>query len=235
MLDPQMLLQMTQLRGLLNDAISDAEGHLHAFDEGSAEPRPDIHDERRAFELVASKLSEIARDQTPNELASAGPDLIGRARRELELRPMMDAQKSMVREARGFVRALAQVGRALDKLANLQSGTIQTSLRVARDKFYTDLPSIRDLRDSIEHAEDRRRGLDKKGKPLNLPRHTGDVRSGYLISGTLVSGRLYEEALREHTYGATSDDGNYVEVEISASTLAAACDAVRAAIAAMPS
>jgi hypothetical protein len=101
--------------------------------------------------------------------------------------------------AKSFVYALdtvCQLIRVLQKQEQLPS--------LASDycqKFLAQFGGLRDLRNSLQHVEDRLRGIDRKGEPIP--------------SSLLVLG-----AFRDNNYfGATVSDGRYVEIEISDSVL----------------
>lgn len=70
--------------------------------------------------------------------------------------------------ARTFLTCLAQIGRALRALSSLDLGASQAAVVAARDEFDAALPALAHVRNSIEHAEDRARGLGKGGRKLTL-------------------------------------------------------------------
>ncbi len=101
--------------------------------------------------------------------------------------------------AKSFVYAMdaaTQLVRVLEKQEQLPT--------MANDhckRFLSQFDELRHLRNSLQHIEDRLRGIGRGGKPI--PSHL------------LVLG-----GFRNNNYfGATTSDGRYVEIEISASVL----------------
>jgi hypothetical protein len=130
--------------------------------------------------------------------------------------------------AQTFVTTLAQVGRTLEQLAKLATGSAATELRAARGDYEKSLPGLKAVRDSVEHAEDRMRGRDRSGKTMTLAPVTNAAihapGGGVLIGGMLSN----------NSFGWTVDDGSYQEVEISDATVEAARAAVQRALNALP-
>ena len=80
---------------------------------------------------------------------------------------------------------------------------LSDTARVQCKRFRIAFPALRDLRNSLHHIEDRLRGIGRDNKP---------------ISATL----LVISSLRDNNLGATTDKGNYAEIEISEATLLSA-------------
>lgn len=102
--------------------------------------------------------------------------------------------------AASFVHALDISGKLLtvmnkDPDAPEEVGTQMT-------KFYSQFPELVGVRDTVEHIEDRVRGLDRNHKPLEL-----------LGQGLTLS------SLRENWFGCTMSNGEYGEVHISLQSL----------------
>jgi hypothetical protein len=130
--------------------------------------------------------------------------------------------------AQTFVAALAQVERAFGKLAKMDLGGAEVEVRAACDGYEAAVPSLKAVRDSVEHAEDRRRGLNRHGQKMTLAPITNtwiDAPGG----GVLVAG-----ALRGTNLAWTVDDGSYREVEVSDATIESARAAVQRALDALP-
>jgi len=100
--------------------------------------------------------------------------------------------------AKSFVYALdaaAQLIRVLKKQKQLSA--------MARDhckRFLSQFGKLRDLRNSLQHIEDRLRGIGRDGKPIPSP---------LLVLGGFCNNH----------FGATTSEGQYVEIEISDSVL----------------
>jgi hypothetical protein len=72
--------------------------------------------------------------------------------------------------------------------------------RAQCDRFQSAFPTLRDLRNSLHHIEDRLRGLGQGDRLICTP-------------------LLVIASLRGNNLGATTDKGTYVEIEISEATL----------------
>lgn len=127
-----------------------------------------------------------------------------------------------------FVTSLAQVGRTLRTLAQLDVGTATVEVAHARDALETELPALKAIRDSVEHAEDRLRGRGKSGQRLTLAPVTNNAIHAP-NGGALIGGMLNNNSL-----GWTTDDGTYREVEISDATVEIARAAVQRVLDALP-
>ncbi len=107
-------------------------------------------------------------------------------------------------------------------MAKLETGAAKPKIVAARDAFNAALPDLKPVRDSIEHAEDRMRGLDRNRQPMTLAP----------ISNRMINapggGVLVGDALNDRHYGGTVDDGTYAEVEVSDDTLEVARASVQA-------
>jgi hypothetical protein len=118
---------------------------------------------------------------------------------------------------------------ALDTLANLlrvmaKEAWAPAPLRTIKDDWMIAFPELKHVRDTAHHVEDRVRGLDRDGKPLQL---------GPLVNEMINApngGVLLIDSLMNNRYGCTLADGTYGEVEISGISLAAAIAIVQRAI-----
>jgi hypothetical protein len=130
--------------------------------------------------------------------------------------------------ARTFMTSLAQLGRAMREMAKLDTGGARGTIVAACDRFDAALPDLTPVRDSIEHAEDRMRGLDRRKKAMTLAP----------ISNRMIEapggGVLVGDALNNRHYGCTVEDGSYAEVEVADETLEVARAAVQAIFDALP-
>ena len=206
-LDEEVGRDADALCHLMADRITDAVFSLGLFEEAWAAR------EQRSDTWERDREAERAREQ---ELAAANPppphdSWDARKRWEDDLRDQ--AKRDVVRakwaagalpeayqgrlpsvHARAFVLALAQISRALSAMAKLDTGDAQREIVAARDGFRQALPNVVPVRDSIEHAEDRMRSLNKKGQPLALAPIDNQLINapggGVLVSDSL-NGRLY--------------------------------------------
>jgi len=113
--------------------------------------------------------------------------------------------------------ALDAIGKTLKVLAKMG---LPTGLADAYDAYKAALPTLVDVRDSAHHTEDRARRVHHGNQPLVLqPITTGPVNA--------PGGVLMLSALNGNRLGYTAADGNYLEVEISAASVAAAQSAIQ--------
>ncbi len=219
-----------QLCNLLWTEIDTAEHHLYGFNEASAS-------------AVSVERERTMPMSMPAMTPAPGPgvNVIAKwyeARREMArtLRETGEIPRSdIVIHAKGFVTALASVQRALKALAKLDTGSARPAMQAARDSLSNAIPGLRLLRDSIEHAEDRARGL-VRGDELPLAKDYANVPAHDLMEygSTTGDGGYYGASLDENRYGATVEDGKRAEVEVSEKNLEAAYNAVRDATNALP-
>ncbi len=130
--------------------------------------------------------------------------------------------------ARTFLTSLAQINRALIALAELDIGGSQQKIDAARVSFEAAIPGLKNVRDSIEHAEDRMRGMNRKRQKMTLAPITNSAihaPGGGVLVGDMLNGRHF---------GCTTEDGSYQEVEVSDQTLEAARVAVQDVLDALP-
>jgi len=122
--------------------------------------------------------------------------------------------------AKAFLHAVDMVGKLLRRLAS--AGGVPTSVREVIDAFETSFPTLRHVRDSVQHFEDRSRGVDRKGHPLDLKPIDNELihapQGGVLALNNLIGNR----------FGATMADGRYGEIEVSGRTAASVRDLVEA-------
>lgn len=93
----------------------------------------------------------------------------------------------------------------------------------AHDRFVESFGSLRDVRNSSLHIEDRARGLDHRSEPLDLePVDTDAIKA--------ESGALILNSLEGASFGATSADGEYERVDVTVDSLQEARDCLQDAI-----
>lgn len=102
--------------------------------------------------------------------------------------------------ARSFIHALDISGKLLTVLSETKDAPEE--VRTQSANFYSRFPELKGVRDTIEHIEDRIRGLARNNQPLGPE-----------------GGGLWLSNLRDNRFGCTMSDGHYGEVEISAKSL----------------
>jgi hypothetical protein len=119
--------------------------------------------------------------------------------------------------ARAFLFALDSI----EKLLNvLSESPVPTAAADAAGHLVAAVPGVRQVRDTAHHQEDRIRGLDRRGKPLDLkPIDSGGIHA--------PGGALVLNNLNGTRYGCTVEDGRFVEVEVTPASLIAARDAIQ--------
>jgi len=100
--------------------------------------------------------------------------------------------------ARSFVYALDAAGQLIRVLEKCEQ--LPVTARSHCERFLSKFGLLRDLRNSLQHTEDRLRGIGRHNKPIP--------------NSLLVLG-----GFRDNSFGATTAEGRYVEVEISNSVL----------------
>ena len=109
--------------------------------------------------------------------------------------------------AHAYVYALDSFQKILKRLVH-EPG-VPHAVDEALERFKTAFPVLKGVRDSAHHIEDRGRGLDRHGKPLDLkPLYN---RIAYAPSG----GVLLLSILRGNNLGYTLEDGSYGEIAVS--------------------
>lgn len=127
--------------------------------------------------------------------------------------------------AKAFLYAADEIGKIMDRLAE-ESDLPEPACDACR-AYYSSFPSLREVRHSAQHIEDRGRGLGRGEKPLDLkPVNNRMV--------TAPGGALIVNSLNGNNFGATMADGHYGEVEVSRSSLATIRDHVELLVGALP-
>ena len=123
--------------------------------------------------------------------------------------------------AKSFLHALDSIG----KFLTVFSKDIPTVPAVsdAKKRFDENFKTLKGVRDSVQHIEDRGRGLDKRSQPLaQKPVDNGMIRS--------ARGALILNNLSNNRYGCTMEDGYFGEVEVSNESLVFARDCIQVVI-----
>ncbi len=109
--------------------------------------------------------------------------------------------------AHAYVYALDSFQKILETL--VPEPGVPPAVAEALERFKTAFPALKGIRDSAHHIEDRGRGLDRQGRPLDLkPVYNGIV---HAPSG----GVLLLSNLRGNKLGYTLGDGSHGEIAIS--------------------
>lgn len=119
--------------------------------------------------------------------------------------------------AKSFVFALDSIEKLL---TTLSKSPVPTSAAVAVERFTTTVPGVKHVRDTVHHTEDRVRGLDRHGRPIDLK----PIENNFIKA---PGGVLVLNSLNGTRYGCTVEDGRYIEVDVTPATLLAARDAIQ--------
>jgi len=122
-----------------------------------------------------------------------------------DARPSSSARRLRFLYAKSFVYSLDVAGQLVRVLAGLTP--LPEEARSCSAKFQAAFGALRDLRNTLQHVEDRLRGLGRQGKPVPSP--------------LIVLG-----GFRDGVFGATTAEGDLVGIEVSRATLKAACTIV---------
>ena len=124
--------------------------------------------------------------------------------------------------AKTFLYALDRIDKLLDVLASTPQ--VPAAVATAWKRFRDSVPDLQGVRNSVAHYEDRSRGLDRKGKPLDLKPTSLPFAPGFL--GTCLA----IEILHGNRLGWTMAEGHGGWFEVSRTTLEAAGTVIQAAI-----
>lgn len=125
--------------------------------------------------------------------------------------------------AHSFLYALDSFGKFLDVIAN-EEGLPKVVCSI-RDGFYTALPSLRKIRNSALHIEDRSRGFGTIEQTKKKERMKLQPISNRMLNAP--KGALVLSNLNGNRLGYTIDDGSFQEIEISPITLNVASEALQ--------
>jgi len=112
--------------------------------------------------------------------------------------------------ARAFLGALDMFDKLLTTLVGMEG--VPDTVAELSGRMGIEFPTLRGIRNSVQHLEDRARGLDQRGKSIQLqPVATGGI---HAPGGALILGNL-----NGITYGATLADGSFGEIDVSAESM----------------
>ncbi len=123
--------------------------------------------------------------------------------------------------AKTFLFALDRIDKILRELAKEEK--VPSAVGEVHARFLAAFPDLRGVRNSTAHVEDRARGLDKHGRPLELKAVDNEMVKAH-------GGVLIIESLAENRITATMDDGTCGEVEVSTESLDIAQQVIQDAI-----
>jgi hypothetical protein len=176
----------------------------------------------RSFEIARTELAAIAPPEwyldEPEVYASLEPVRLALDAREPRPRIYYEAAPHL--HARTFVLSLRMIGLYLKTMA-YEAGPTYPELDEIAQEFEARFPGLKELRDSITHAEDRLRHLDRKGKTI-IPEPVPALTEG---GGVFFAGLLNGQSL-----GWTLGDGSYAECAVSAASAVVAIQSVQDAM-----
>lgn len=238
-LGPDVAHELQLLTGLITKGVFDAVLALRMYEEASEDRGIDrvLDKSNRNRDRTRVREEELAAADT-GELDSGGDvqrmdrirqraerDVVQEMWEEGELPSELEHRLPFL-HAQTFVGSLAQVRRALGVMARIVPDLAE--LAAACSDFDEALPSLKGVRDSVEHAEDRIRRRNKKGQGITLaPVTTSAIHApagGVLIGGNLTGNH----------FGWTVEDGTFQEIEISDRSVEVARVAVQRALDGLP-
>jgi hypothetical protein len=119
--------------------------------------------------------------------------------------------RALLIAARTFIYALDGFDKFLTVL--VAEPRVPAILSELSDRFKSTFPDLRGVRNTMQHPEDRSRGLDASGKPITL--QPVDSRLFNAPGG----GMLALDILDGNRFGCTMGDGRFGEVEVSPQSL----------------
>jgi hypothetical protein len=223
--DQAVASAIQRLLGLLEDQLTEAAVALNLFEQACARPpRPPFDEEawrkdgERRRELEEGYLQK-ARSSEPNwptwqereEARQVADVALKREKWTTGTWPWEYEHKLSFLYAKAFLHSVDAISKLLGVLSKEHGLTADVAKY--HQRFKASFPDLKGVRDSEQHREDRGRGLDRKGNPLNLKPIDNNMISapggGVLALGNLNGNR----------YGNTLDDGSYGEVEVSPASL----------------
>jgi len=135
--------------------------------------------------------------------------------------PRSYQERLVFMHAKSFLLALDRIDRLFGVVAGTPS--IPDAVAQAKHAFDAAVPTLRGVRNSVAHHEDRSRGLGRGGKPLSLKAVDNPL-------ARASGGVLILESLIGNRFGSTMADGEYGEVSVTSATLASANQLVQASI-----
>lgn len=209
----------------LEDALLEANVVLNMFEQARADDRT-FENARSEFEARATISREVEAELFPDGMRprdASGVDASTeydrrRALVNFEVRHRLWSKgylpSSLISKppfvfAKAFIHALDLFGKFLGDIA--QDRSAPSGINAIHDRFFEALPDLKGVRNSIQHAEDRSKGM-ARGKKIDLKEID---KSKISIEGTA----LVNSGLSGSKFGTTMADGHYGAVDITADTV----------------
>ena len=209
----------------LEDALIEANVTLNMFEEHAMNDRA-MEIAKEEFEVRREISRSVEAEMFPDGMMQMGapeenPRLIYEERRaivEVDGRHQMWQRGFLPRShtgkpsfifAKAFVHALDLFDKFLDDIA--KDSAAPEGIRSIHEKLCEALPDLREVRNSIQHAEDRSKGMHRKNKIELKKIDTSKIS----IDGTA----LVNMGLNGNKFGTTMADGHYGAIEVSVQTV----------------
>lgn len=209
--DPEIKHEVEQMLSSMENRVAEAAITLTMFEMASFARSQDSNDEWERDRQIRSEVSELVR-QEAGELYYQDYDRYSlesdrrvlKRKAELGITPRSYGHKIPFIHAHSFIYAVDSFGKFLEELCDYPN--LPGAVTALRDSFDAELPTVRKIRNSAMHIEDRSRGY---GTP-------GEKRKGIRMQ---TNGFLGLSNLEGNQLCYTIDDGTYQRVAISAGTL----------------
>lgn len=209
--DPQIKREVEIMLSNMKDRVAEAAITLTMFEKAYSEQFLGSNDEWDRDRKIRSEVSELVRQEAGELYAQEHKCYSLECDRrvlkrniELGIMPRSYGQKIPFIHAHSFIYAVDSFAKFFEELCNYPN--LPGAVTALRDSFDAELPTVRKIRNSAMHIEDRSRGY---GTP-------GEKRKGIRMQ---VEGFLGMGNLEENQLGYTIDDGAYQRVAISVDTL----------------
>ncbi|MGV2985908.1 hypothetical protein ACNPNP_19630 [Microbacterium sp. AGC85] len=216
--DPDATRHIESLLYEMTKSLGDAAIAQEWFEHAQASRNP--HDEWARAAAIRQEASDLIRSGSGShhsdwERESIETDELAiRLASERGIWPRGYGSRFAFIHAHTFLYSLDAIAKSLGVLAKRTDSP--SGVATALDDWNRIFPTVKAIRDSAHHMEDRARGLGRREKPLNLQP----------IDNQLVSapggGVLINSSLMNNRFGTTTESGHYEEVEVDVNSLAAA-------------
>jgi len=180
------------------------------------EPLPDVIKKLEAKQVPPAKLPELLLEAQRTRK---------RKERHAGRLPQSYQHRLPFIHARSYLFTMDRLERLVGVLASMPRAPQQA--KHGHESLRGLMPHLRGVRNSSAHLEDRSRGLDRMGRPLDLK-----PIDNHLIRAP--GGVLALENLCNNRFGSTMDDGSYGEVDVSEASLRQVTEVVQEIIDAFP-
>lgn len=218
--------EISKYLGLLESAFFEANASLYLFGKEIQRDFPDISVEdwdRNQEEIIEEERRLIGDDYDDlssgqlTELTFQARANVKRKKWERGELPDSIISNYILIYAKSFLYSLDKFSLILSRM-NSESWAPQSIPTICKD-FFDGIPSLRDVRNSFHHQEDRAFGIGGNRKPMAIQ----PINNG-LFGGP--HGALIGESLNGRLLGTTIGDGSFVEIEVSEDTLKLAQKAI---------